>query len=101
MLLEPGWDGPDSVQPSTSAIADASEFIWRLPIDANLPEPTVYADGQVGWYWHNNDDVLSVVFSGDRKYAYYGAVKGDIARSPTRQFSGAIPVELFAAIRNI
>lgn len=100
-FLEPGWDGPDSVRPSTSAIADASEFVWRLPINANLPEPTVYADGQVGWYWRKGDDVLSVVFSGDRKYAYYGNVKGEVPRSPTRQFSSAIPVELYTAISNL
>jgi hypothetical protein len=100
-FLEPGWDGPNSVRPSTSAIVDASEFIWRLPIDVNLPEPTVYADGQVGWYWRNDDDVLSVVFSGDSKYAYYGSVKGHVARSPTRQYSTGVPVDLYQAIRNI
>jgi hypothetical protein len=99
--LGAGWDGPSSSRPSPSAIADAYAFIWRLPIDVNLPEPTVYADGQVGWYWQNNDDVLSIVFMGNGKYAYYGKVDGVVARSPSKEFLNSLPNELYKAISNI
>jgi hypothetical protein len=99
--LRAGWDGPDSSSPSRSAIADAYAFIWRLPIDVNLPEPTVYADGQVGLYWQKNEDVLSIVFMGHGKYAYYGKVNGVVARSPSKEYSNSLPNELYKAISNI
>lgn len=100
--LERGWDGPDSVSPSKRAIAEAYSFIQnRLLAHKDAPEPTAYADGEVGWYWQKGDDVLSIVFVGAGRYAYYGKVKGAVVRSPIREYGNTIPDDLSAALNNI
>lgn len=101
LALDNGWDGPNSVAPSKEAIANAYAFIRRLPIQHEAPEPAVYGDGVVGWYWSKGEDVISMVFTGGGRFAYYGSVDGKEVRSPNREYGDAIPYDLTAAISNI
>jgi len=101
LSLSNGWDGPSSVAPSKKAIGDAFAFVQRLPINNEIPEPTVYADGEVGWYWTKGEDVVSIVFDGDGRYAYFGTVNGKSVRSPRKQYGDMIPQELYSALGQI
>jgi hypothetical protein len=101
MSLKNGWDGPGSVAPSKFAISDAYSFLHRLRINNEIPEPTVYADGEVGWYWVKGNDVVSVVFDGNGRYAFYGVVDGKSVRSPSKEYGNAIPEELYSALGSI
>lgn len=101
LSLSKGWDGPQSVAPSKKAIGDAYAFVQRLPINNEIPEPTVYADGEVGWYWTKGDDVVSIVFNGEGRYAYFGRVKGKSVSSPSKEYGEMVPQELYSALGQI
>ncbi len=78
--LEDGWDGHGSVKPTMAAIYDAQSFYRALPFDVTAPEATVSGDGTVGWYWKAPSKYVAVLFTGNRRYAYYGEVAGRQAR---------------------
>jgi hypothetical protein len=95
--LKDGWDGVGSIVPKAGAIATALAFLESLPISARPPEPTVSADGSVGWFWMTPEAYISVNFSGGDRFAYYGSAGGQEARG-AYAFAGAVPQDLLDVI---
>jgi len=88
--LENGWDGAGSVRPRASAIDDAIQFFRSLPWGASPPEPTVSADGSVGWYWSSPSKFISINFTGNGRYSYYGDVGSKTARGVGELIGGRV-----------
>jgi|JI102314A1RNA_FD_contig_31_3648119_length_772_multi_3_in_0_out_0_2 hypothetical protein len=85
--LKRGWDGIGSVPADAGAIDNAQAFLALLPPGTKAPEPTVAADGVVGWYWNGADRYLDVSFFSKGKMAYYGYA-GEMKVSDAGQFDG-------------
>lgn len=49
--LKPGWDGPDSVLPSSCSMETALRLIDCFPAQLPLPRPMLSFDGELGLYW--------------------------------------------------
>jgi len=96
--LQPGWDGIDSVPPISSAIDDALLFLAALPPNVVPPEPSVSADGIVGWFWDAPDSMVNVMFPGQGHYIYYGSGGGKVARDARAIDPRAVPQELLDII---
>ncbi len=99
--LRNGWDGEGSLAPSKRKISDAFSFLEALPPIHHSPLPTVFNDGEVGLYWEKGENVLSIIFFGDGKQAYYGKVNGIEYRSNIRQTFTAVDQQLLHAILSI
>ena len=96
--LQPGWDGIGSVPPTGAAIDDALRFLAALPPDATPPEPSVSADGAVGWFWDTPDAMVNVMFPGQGHYVYYGSGGGKVARDARAIDPRVLPQELLDII---
>jgi len=71
--LEAGWDGePTDLAPHREAIYEAIQFVESLPPFADVPEPMVSSDGQVGLYWQNEKIYLDVGFRGRGECTFFG-----------------------------
>jgi hypothetical protein len=101
LKLRDGWDGEGSVAPTKSKIADAYSFVLGLPEAFPMPEPTVFNDGEIAWYWENGENLLSITFFGDGNKAYYGNVRNKVYRSDKKQTFSAVDQELLTAIVSI
>lgn len=62
--LKPGWDGPDSIQPSPIAVRHAVEFLEGLPVSVRLPRVFVEGDGEIGFFWKFGSAYAEVGFRG-------------------------------------
>lgn len=101
--LDDGWDGVGSIKPIADAIDDALSFLKALPLDiAQVPEPSVSADGTVAWYWAGPSKYVSVLFLGNSRYSYYAESGGVTAkgRAPLTE-ENALPDDLLGIIRSI
>src|SRR6266511_619474 len=77
--LHDGWDGKGSIAPRASAIQDALLFIDKIPFGAKLPDTTVAADGEVGFYWSSADGYIDIGFKGDGTISYFARADGHVA----------------------
>jgi hypothetical protein len=96
--LVDGWDGVGSVAPKPGSIESALEFLKALPIYVRLPEPTVSADGSVGWFWKTPRAYISINFSGGNRFAYYARAGGREARGTCAIDGGFVPQDLLDVI---
>jgi hypothetical protein len=99
--LDDGWDGPDSLAPSNSAIADAQAFLAALPASSVVPHAMISSDGYVGLFWDNGKNFASVSFSGGGKVSYYGTVQGVTARGTQSATTGFVPADLLGLVTRI
>lgn len=99
--LDDGWDGPESLAPSRSAIAASLSLLKRLPIDVLPPEATASADGAVGWFWKNENIYVSIEFLSSNQYAYFArtADKQKVAKGKVSLEVTSIPSTLMEIIR--
>lgn len=74
--LAEGWDGYGSIPPNLGVIENALAFLRALPFNAPPPDPTVSADGSVGWFWMSAEKFVSVNFPREGRFAYYGKAPG-------------------------
>jgi hypothetical protein len=67
-----GWDGFDGRPPSKEAVDEAEKFIISLS-KYNISEPSISlaSDGEINFYWKNNDFLLDLGFFGEGVYSYY------------------------------
>lgn len=99
--LSSGWDGPGSIAPLAGVIASALNFLFSLPEDLAVPEPTVSADGTAGWFWERDDLYASVFFMGGNRFAYFARndESGQIVRG-VGFFDQYIPADLVDMLRS-
>ena len=70
--LEAGWDGPESLAPSSEAINEALRFLRALPFEiARKIEVAVAADGEVGFSAIEDDYYLDIGFRGTGEVVYF------------------------------
>lgn len=69
--LEPGWDGPDSVTPSSSDIDLATDFIASIPAVFPLPKAMLSSDGTLGLYWNDTLMYVDIQFESDRTLSVF------------------------------
>lgn len=74
--LPGGWDGEDSVGPSSETIDAAEAFLRNLPEQVSAPEAGATGDGYAEWYWRTPNGVATVSIK-DRKISYYARSSGD------------------------
>jgi hypothetical protein len=100
--LVDGWDGLGSVAPSQKAIDDAMIFIDKIPPGAKLPEPTVSADGEVGFFWKSQGVYIDVGLKGDGFISYYGEAPNVAPANGVRPFNKftRLPEDLARIIKN-
>jgi len=99
--LQNGWDGPDSVAPSADVIDLARKFLMNLPGDISLPDTTVSADGEVGFYWKADGVYIDVGFPTDGRISYYAEANGKVARFAGPYKGQSVPDDLVEVINNI
>lgn len=96
--LQAGWDGIDSVAPSPGAIDSALAFLALLSDTVALPETTVSADGEVGFFWKSPSVYIDVGFSVPGRISYYASAHGQIARDSGPFDGSTISQELLTVI---
>ena len=92
--LADGWDGYNSIGPNPHTVDSALEFLRLLPSTIKPPEPTVSADGSVGWFWKSPGVFISINFPEAGRFAYYGNAQGVEARGASAFDGQAIPQDL-------
>ena len=67
-----GWDGFNGIPPSSKAIEEAERFISVIT-KAEILEPyiSLAADGEINFYWKNENFILDVGFFGEGVYSIY------------------------------
>lgn len=68
--LQNGWDGPNSVPPSTQAVNAALSFLDSFSAGVPLPEVTVAGDGEISMSWRDERKFVDVSFYGEVATAY-------------------------------
>jgi len=96
--LREGWDGEGSVTPSLAVVHNALAFLAMLPENVSLPESTVSADGEVGFYWKSPNVYIDVGFPAPGRISYYASAHGLIAREATNFDGSTISQELLNVI---
>jgi hypothetical protein len=99
--LQDGWDGPDSIAPSADVIGLARKFLMALPGDISLPDLTISADGEVGFYWKADGVYIDVGFPTDGRISYYAEANGKVARFAGPYGGQSISDDLIEVINNI
>ncbi len=67
-----GWDGFNGVPPSRKAIDEAESFISMITKNQILePYISLAADGEINFYWKNNNFLLDIGFFGEGVYSLY------------------------------
>ncbi|MFA5921790.1 MAG: hypothetical protein WC856_10930 [Methylococcaceae bacterium] len=69
--LEPGWDGLDSVTPSSIDIELAIDFVASIPAVFPLPKAMLSSDGTVGLYWDDALMYFDIQFESDRTLSLF------------------------------
>ncbi len=69
--LEAGWDGPDSVTPSSNDIELAIDFVDSIPAVFPLPKAMLSGDGTVGLYWDDTLMYIDIQFESDRTLSMF------------------------------
>lgn len=69
--LQDGWDGPDSVRPLRSNLAEASAWLGRLPLGAQLPRSMLSSNGDVGLYWDLNGGYAELTFEHEGELTFF------------------------------
>lgn len=69
--LEPGWDGPGSVTPSSIDIDLATDFVASIPAVFPLPKAMLSSDGTVGLYWDDTRMYIDIQFESDRTLSMF------------------------------
>ena len=69
--LEPGWDGPDSVSPSSNDIELAIDFVDSIPAVFPLPKAMLSRDGVVGLYWDDSFVYIDIQFEPDQALSVF------------------------------
>lgn len=69
--LEPGWDGPGSVTPSSIDIDLATDFVASIPAVFPLPKAMLSSDGTVGLYWNDPLMYIDIQFESDRTLSMF------------------------------
>ncbi|MDV6345086.1 hypothetical protein [Nitrosomonas sp. Is37] len=69
--LEPGWDGPDSVTPSSIDIKLAIDFVASIPAIFPLPKAMVSSDGTIGLYWDDTFMYIDIQFESDHTLSMF------------------------------
>lgn len=67
-----GWDGPDTIAPGPLAIANAMNFLSRVPGQTVAPDLMVADDGSVGWFWRTSNVTASISFYANGRFGFYG-----------------------------
>lgn len=97
--LGEGWDGYGSIPPNPGVIENALAFLRAIPFNAPPPDPTVSADGSVGWFWKSPGKFISVNFPREGRFAYYGKAPGrDDARGAYAFDGETLPQDLLDVI---
>ena len=73
-----GWSGLGSVPPKRESVEEAERFISIITKD-NVLEPyiSLAADGEINFYWKNDDFLLDIGFFGDGVYSLYAKVRSE------------------------
>lgn len=67
-----GWDGFEGIAPAKEAIGEAESFISMITKNQILePYISLAADGEINFYWKNDDFLLDVGFFGEGVYSLY------------------------------
>jgi hypothetical protein len=90
--LHDGWDGEDSVAPSSSDIASAIAFVDSLPSAIPLPKPMISSDGQIGLYWSKGEKYADINFDSDNTISLY-VRDSSLTPAVERYVEGADPTD--------
>lgn len=75
-ILEDGWDGDNSLKPTTDSINNATSYIEELyNIKAPLPKSMLNAQGEVGLYWDNQNIYIDIHFEVNNLISIYARSK--------------------------
>lgn len=99
--LQAGWDGVGSVAPSRGVIDSALAFLALLPDTVSLPETSVAADGEVGFFWKSQGVYIDVGFPAPGRISYYASAHGLIARDAGPFDGSTISQELLTVISRV
>lgn len=87
--LDKGWHQPDSQPAPRRALEDAEAFLrsheWE---DLLLPIISLAEDGEINFYWSNENLYLDLGFFGDKTYSYYARLSDD-----TRYMKDDVPFD--------
>ncbi|WP_298690209.1 hypothetical protein [uncultured Sphingomonas sp.] len=98
--LQPGWDGPGSIAPTSQALHEAMSFLQHVPIDYSTVEPMVAADGEVGFFWELKSGYVDVTFRGRGEMVFLAKIDGVVSKGRVSLGVGNdIPESLMAAIK--
>jgi len=99
LSYERDWDGYGGVTPTKSAVANAIDFLIKLPKRAVLPRPGLAGDGEVGLFWKSGSLFIDVGFLGDDTYSFYARDKhGNEYYGDELPLKQDLPVELLRTI---
>jgi hypothetical protein len=86
-MLEPGWDGEGSKQPSADHVDAAVRLVRSIPSGFPLPKPMLSANGDVGLYWETEHWVADAEIENDNSFSFFVR---KIDRSNERYFSDEV-----------
>lgn len=79
--LRDGWDGPGSKAPSRDTVNEAVSFLNKaLPQRLPMPDPTVDAEGEVGFFWRGANLYVDIGFKGKETISYYARIDGNVVK---------------------
>lgn len=88
--LSDGWDGDESVAPSSFSLAQARLLLGHLPGGIPFPQPMLSSEGEVGFYWNSKVAFADLSIKPDGTFSLY---LKDKRPSGEESFFDAIPVD--------
>jgi len=97
--LPRGWAGAESVPAEPRVVALALQAVRELPIDLELPQATLSAEGEIGLTWVDGDDRFDALIDEDRQIVWMSNIAGrSYAGNLLDMTAGGRLDELYAAV---
>ena len=70
-----GWNGPDTIGPTSQQITATNAFIEAIPARLPLPRPMLSSNGEIGLYWDLSGGYAEASFESDGNLAFFSRTR--------------------------
>jgi hypothetical protein len=70
-----GWNGPDTVGPTSEQITSTNAFVEAIPARLPLPRPMLSANGEIGLYWDLSGGYAEASFESDGNMTFFSRTR--------------------------
>jgi hypothetical protein len=86
--MDAGWDGYSAERVKDEAINQATVFLQLIPDSIPIPKVTLSSNGEISFYWKQNDAYAEIGLDGDGTYYYFADIAGKRFGADNLQIGG-------------